>query len=63
VTTEFLARISNAPKTRNASIAFHPPIRHNSNVIELHNQTSDALAKGCSCRGAAARRENKHATS
>jgi hypothetical protein len=35
----------NAAKTRNAGIAFHPPIRHDPIAIKLHDQTPGALAK------------------
>ena len=52
MTAEFLARTFNGPNARNAGIALQPPIRHDLIAIELHDQTSGALAKGCSCGGA-----------
>jgi hypothetical protein len=62
VTTEFLARMVNAPETRNAGIALQQPIRHDPIAIELHDQTSEALANGCGGGRTTARREKKQAT-
>jgi hypothetical protein len=61
VTAEVLAPIANAPKSRNAGIALHRPIRHDPIAVELHDQTSEAFTEGCTSGCTATRRENKHA--
>jgi hypothetical protein len=60
VTTEFLARMVNAPETRNAGIALQRPIRHDPIAIELHDQTSEALANGCGGRRHPPREKASH---
>jgi hypothetical protein len=52
----------NAPETRNAGIALQRPIRRDPIAIELHDQTSEALANGCGGGRTTTRREKKQAT-